>query len=123
MVLIQVLFLGPMLVFYPALYQARRTAIRTYGALVTRYNRGFQDKWLDNPEQADEPLLGSADIQSLADMGNSYRFVDDMRPVPFGKNLVIRLALATALPGLPLLLLLLVMPLSEIVDALVKVAF
>ena len=32
----------------------------------------------------DEALLGSADIQSLADLGNSYGFVQEMRFVPFG---------------------------------------
>ena len=37
----------------------------------------FDDKWLRGRAPADEPLIGSADIQSLADLGNSYEVVRD----------------------------------------------
>lgn len=52
----------------------------------------------------DDALLGAADIQSLADLGNSYSLVRDMRSFPFGLEDVSRLAIATAVPLLPLLL-------------------
>jgi hypothetical protein len=48
--------------------------------------------------------LGTGDIQSLADLGNSYEIVREMRVVPFGLQDVSRLALATAAPLSPLLL-------------------
>ena len=121
LVVMEILFLGPLLVFCPAMARARRAALRTYGSLVVRYNRGFQRKWFEDPGPRDEQLLGSADIQSLADLGNSFRFVHDMRLMPFGRWSVIGLALITALPALPLLLL--VMPISEILGALARVAF
>jgi hypothetical protein len=69
----------------------------------------------------EEPLLGSADIQSLADMGNSFRFVTEMGVVPFGRRTVLGLALATALPFIPLVLL--VVPPSQIVEVMRKVVF
>jgi hypothetical protein len=118
LVLTQILFLGPLLLFCPVMARARRTALLTYGSLVVRYNRDFQGKWLENPAPKDEPLSGTGDIQSLADLGNSYRFVNDMRITPFGRWSIIALAVATALPALPLPLL--VMPLGEILDALAK---
>jgi hypothetical protein len=31
-----------------------------------------------------DELLGAADIQSLADLGNSYAVIGEMRAVPFG---------------------------------------
>jgi hypothetical protein len=51
-----------------------------------------------------EELLGASDIQSLADLANSYALVRDMRPIPFGLDDITRLAAATAAPLLPLLL-------------------
>ena len=48
-------------------------------------------------------LLGTADIQSLADLGNSYTVVREMRAIPFGLEDISRLAVATAAPLLPLL--------------------
>ena len=66
------------LVFSPALVRAKRDALLSYGALVNRYNRAFHGKWLDRQPPEHESLLGSSDVQSLADMGNSFRVVDDM---------------------------------------------
>lgn len=118
LVLMQVIFLGPLLVFAPIMARTRRAALRAYGSLVVRYNREFDDKWVKGSKAPGEPLLGSADIQSLADLGNSFRFVSDMQFVPIGRGAMFHLALATLLPGLPLLLL--VVPLSEILDTLGK---
>jgi hypothetical protein len=55
-------------------------------------------------EAPSEGLLGTGDIQSLADLGNSYAVVREMRPVPFRLDDIGRLAAATAAPLLPLLL-------------------
>jgi len=48
--------------------------------------------------------MGSGDIQSLADLGNSISTVRGMRLVPFGMNAVITLAVVTVAPLLPLML-------------------
>jgi len=50
-------------------------------------------------------LLGSSDIQSLADMGNSFAVVRGMRVVPIDKQTLIGLASATVLPMVPVLIL------------------
>jgi len=105
LVVMLVLFLGPLLIFTPAMAQTRRDALRSYGSLVTRYNTSFQEKWIDGPGPQDEQLLGSSDIQSLADLSSSCRLVADMGLTPFGRRAVLLLTLATVLPGLPLLLL------------------
>ena len=64
--------------------------------------QGFEDKWVRRPAGSSDELLGSADIQSLADLGNSYAVVREMRLVPFGTEDIIRLAGVTAAPLLPL---------------------
>jgi len=75
--------LGPLLVFGPQLEAAKRAGLREYGTLAQRYVREFDSKWLRGGAPAGEPLVGSADIQSLADLGNCYEVVRGMRFVPF----------------------------------------
>lgn len=67
----------------------------------------------------DEQLLGCGDIQSLADLANSYEVVRQMRALPFDGALVLRVAIVTALPLLPLAPTM--MPLEEIVRRLIGI--
>jgi hypothetical protein len=113
--------LGPMLVFLPQLAAARRKGLREYGTLAARYARDFERKWLRGGAPADEPLLGSGDIQSLADLGNSYEVVKEMRLVPFNMLTVLQLAVITLLPVAPLLLTMI--PLEELLERLLKALF
>jgi hypothetical protein len=98
------LVLGPLLLFVPQLSKVRRVGLREYGTLAQGYVREFDDKWLRRGAPAGEPLVGSADIQSLADLGNSYEIVRSMNVVPFTRNTVVQLAVITLLPVAPLLL-------------------
>ncbi len=96
--------LGPLLVFAPKLAAAKRAGLGEYGALAQRYVREFDRKWLRGGAPADEPLIGSADIQSLADLGNSFEVVKGMRLVPFTLQTVLQLAVVTLAPVVPLTL-------------------
>jgi hypothetical protein len=96
--------LGPLLMFTPGLARAKRKGLADYGLLAQRYVDSFEQRWvLEDPAPSQE-LLGADDIQSLADLGNSYAMVRDMRAVPFGLEDISRLAAATAAPLLPLAL-------------------
>ena len=92
----------PLLVFAPRLAQAKRTGLREYGTLAERYVRDFDHKWLRGGAPAGEALVGSADLQSLADLGNSFEVVRTMRAVPVTKQAVFQLAAATLAPVVPL---------------------
>ena len=96
--------LGPMLVFAPKLEAAKRAGLREYGILAQRYVRDFDHKWLRGGAPADEQLIGSADIQSLADMGGSFEVVKEMKLAPFTLRTVLQLGIVTLLPVAPLLL-------------------
>jgi hypothetical protein len=52
----------------------------------------------------DKELLGSADIQSLADLAGGYAVARDMRLLPFRWDVLARLVILIALPLLPLML-------------------
>jgi hypothetical protein len=97
-------FLGPLLFFVPPLATAKRTALREYGHLARRYVDEFDDKWLRGQAPRDEPLIGSADIQSLADLANSFEVISSMRTLPVTRDTVFQLVGMTLLPIVPLLL-------------------
>lgn len=118
-VLSELIFLAPLLAFIPKLTQIKIKGLRDYGVLATRYSRLFDEKWVKGNVTEGEEILGSADIQSLADLGNSFEVVRRMRVVPFGIELVLAFALAALAPIVPLLFT--VFPVEEILKKLLEV--
>ena len=114
------MILGPLTVFTPHLARARRRGLGQYGTLAMSYVTDFHEKWVRGGGEG-EAILGTSDIQSLADLANSYAVVREMRLVPFGLTNAARLAVVAAIPLLPLLLT--IMPLGELIDRLIKVIF
>jgi hypothetical protein len=96
--------LGPLLAFTPKLQQTRRLGMEECGALGQRYAAEFDHKWFRGGVSPGEPLIGSADIQSLADLRNSYLVVRDIELTPFTMKNVLSMAVTTLLPVAPLLL-------------------
>jgi len=113
-----VLLVAPLLVLAPILIQVKRNALREYGALVTRHNQEFDAKWIRGQNAPDESILGNPDASSLVDLGGSFSVIRQMGIVPVDKPTLISLALAAALPMLPVVLL--TTPVDEIVHAVVK---
>nr|WP_315594662.1 hypothetical protein [uncultured Cupriavidus sp.] len=103
---------GPLLVFAPQLAQAKRKGLNDYGTLAEHYVREFDRKWLCGGAPPDESLLGSADIQSLADLSNSFEVVRGMRLAPITRDAVVQIAAAVLLPIAPLALTM--MPLDQL---------
>ena len=98
-----VVVVAPLLMFSLRMARARRKGLADYGLLAQRYVESFDQKWVRESLPSAE-LLGTGDIQSLADLGNSYQVIREMRIVPFGLQDISRLAIATAAPLSPLLL-------------------
>jgi hypothetical protein len=99
------IFLGPLLVLAPKLWACRIRGLSDYMELASHYTERFEDKWVAGTTEAREPLLGTPDLQSLADLGNSVGVVQSMRWIPVSPRTLSRLAGAALLPMIPLLLL------------------
>jgi hypothetical protein len=112
------LILGPMLIFVPKLRAVRRRGMLQYSRLGQRYAGEFQRKWADDGPRPGEPLLGHADIQSLADLRNAFLVVDGMQLTPFGMKNVANLAAYVLLPIAPLLLTM--FSVEQLVDRMLK---
>ena len=87
----------------PKLVRLREGALLEYGQLANEYCRLLEQRWLHDGAADSESLLGTSDIQSLADLQNTVSAVRAMRVVPIDKAVVGACALATCLPLLNLL--------------------
>lgn len=110
---------APLFVFTGKLLVTKRHGLHEYGALATAYTGSFHRKWIegDNPER--EHLLGTGDIQSLADLGNSYEFIEHMKPIPIDPKTGLQIIVLSLLPMASLLLT--VMPLKAVLKLLMKI--
>ena len=95
--------------------------LRQNGVLATAYVSAFQNKWVSGQRPTDEPLLGSPDIQSQADLANTSSVVQNLRTAPFPKDVVLLLTAATLAPEAPLLLT--IMPLETLIEMLISILF
>jgi hypothetical protein len=99
-----VLFLGPLFIFSRKLWACKVKGLSDYSAFAERYVNEFDRKWLGADPAPGEPLLGTADIQAMADLSTSVGIVRDMRLVPVSPSMLMYLAAAALLPLLPLVL-------------------
>ena len=119
--LLVIIVFAPLLFFSRKLDVAKRSGLREGGRMVARYLREFDEKWIHGTAKTADQFLGSPDLQSLADLGQAYGVVKEMRAVPFGLQNVLVLAAAAIAPFLPLALTM--FKAEELVDRLLKILF
>jgi hypothetical protein len=102
---VAVLFVGPLFIFAPKLWACRVTGWSEYMGMASHYVGAFDRKWIRGDNPAGDLLLGTADMQSLADLNNSVSIVREMQWVPGSRRLLLGLAAAVVVPMLPLALL------------------
>jgi hypothetical protein len=71
--------------------------------LAEDYAGGFEGKWLRGKGPTDE-LLGSSDIQSLADLTTAVGVVREQRIVPASPRMLMNLGVVALVPLAPLVL-------------------
>jgi hypothetical protein len=92
----------PLFFFVAHLWVCREEGWSAYLQLATRYVSAFDDKWVKGVPA--EKLLGTSDLQSLADLGNSLRVVREMQWVPIPLTLLRDIGIAGIVPFFPLVL-------------------
>ena len=112
------LVLIPLTFFVVHLERAQTVAGGEFGVLSSHYVNDFRRKWVQQTSINMEPILGTPDIQTLADLGHSFDVISKISIVPFGKDAVMRLGGILILPLLPLTLTM--VPLKQIVDWILK---
>lgn len=97
------LFIAPLCVFAFKLRACQERGLRDYTTLSSLYVHSFEQKWIRS-EGPQEQLLGTPDLQSLADLGNSFTVVRNMRFAPISMRLLVIIGGAALVPMAPLLL-------------------
>jgi hypothetical protein len=93
---------APLVMFTPQLLRARISGVTQYGSLMSDYARRFHERWVGRDHS---DFLGTSDIQSLSDMGNTYRdSVDQLGVFLFERADALLVLAACLLPVVPLLL-------------------
>lgn len=109
---------GPLLLFIGVLRRARRRDIVRYSGLALDYVRAFHRKWIEDGSDRGE-LLGTADLQSLNDLGGAYASLEKVRLVPIEPRTIVGLLAAAVVPMLPVVVT--AIPLEELLRRLVHV--
>jgi len=97
------LFIAPLLVFTDKLWVARTRGVGQYDTLAARYVAAFEAKWTGAVDRA-EPLLGTEDVRSFADLDSATHIVKGMRWIPVSSRMFTMMTLAAVVPFLTLLM-------------------
>jgi hypothetical protein len=100
-VIVLLVFLGPLLLFSRNLGRFKRRAMLEYSALVGTQGQLVYRKWVHGEEVGDPPILDSPELSCVADTNTVFEAVQKMRTVPIGKQALIPLLLAVVVPILP----------------------
>lgn len=117
-VLLVLIFSAPLLLFAPKLAHVRRAGLRDYGRVAQTYVRDFEAKWIRRSPPYEETLVGTGDIQSLADLANSFAVAEQMRIAPISRAALFQFVAAILLPFIPLLFT--IMPAEQLISTFVK---
>ena len=115
------LLMLPIAVFLPKLYRLRLQGKRDYSIVSMNYVRLFEEKWVKGVNPDNEKILGSSDVQSLADLYNSYAIVDQIRTIPVKPRLLLNLLIIIAIPFAPLVFF--AIPPEEVLKTVLKFIF
>jgi hypothetical protein len=107
-----IVFVGPLYAFSLKLRAAQAQGLAEYMDLAARYVSAFDAKWNNGRVRPAESFLGTGDLQSLADLGNSVRVIEEMQLGPVSRMLLVRYVAWAVVPFMPLLLF--VFPVDEL---------
>jgi hypothetical protein len=117
-VIVLLLFVGPLLIFVFKLHAKKVEGIYTYGSLADDVGRQFEEKWLRNYDEFPAAALEAPDFSATTDLYQVVANVHEMKLFPFELRAVLSLVAAALLPFIPVVLMM--MPIKSIVTELAK---
>ena len=93
--------LAPLLAFAPRLRAVRRASLSAYGALLAEHGRLVERRWIRRESVEDHGLLSAPEIGPVADTVALYEVIAKMRTMPIGRQSLVPVVLASALPLIP----------------------
>jgi hypothetical protein len=99
------LFVAPLMIFFPKLWACRVKGSDDYASLAERYIGLFDRKWVGTGAAPDDQLLGTPDLGSLVALQRVAGVARNVRWTPVSPRLLTQLTTAALFPMVPLLLL------------------
>jgi hypothetical protein len=118
LVLLLILFAGPLTVFVSRLRRTKTRGIYTYGALANQLGREFEKKWLGSDAPANAGMLEKPDFSATTDYFAVAANVYEMRDFPFKPKDLISPLVPALLPFLVVALF--TIPVHVVVDSIIK---
>jgi len=97
-----IILYSPLLVFIPNLLNAKRDGIIRFGNLIRKHNLNYFNKWVGEGIVNDEPILGTMDNSSLADINGSYAPIEEIKIFPIDFRMIVVSFIMNVLPYIPL---------------------
>jgi hypothetical protein len=102
--LVALIALGPLAFFVPRLAALRRRGILEYGILAQLHSTDFHEKWILSRAGHEAEFLTACESSTLADFGQAYEKLKELKPFPLDRDALIVLALSLLVPVLPVIL-------------------
>jgi hypothetical protein len=113
-----VICVAPMCVFFRSLLHAKHEGIFAYSGLATSMGRRFEERWMPRSRNLSQDALEVPDFSATTDLNSIAAIVHEMRPVPFGSGVLVRLAVWTMVPIIPVAIA--TIPFDVLADRLLK---
>jgi len=106
------IFVGPLTFFAPKLTHLYRVGYVEYGSLAHLHAEQFQEKWVHRRQANLKELLAAPEMETLIHLAESVDRLRRITLIPIDRFTLIQLIVAAAVPMLPVILTL--VPLSEL---------
>jgi len=120
-VVVLLIFVGPLAIFCPKLSYLRRMGHLQYGSLAHLQAEQFHEKWVHSRQEHLDGLLAAPELEALSAMANTFDRLQGIKPLPIDRMTLIQVALAAAVPMLPVIMT--QIPLKELLRIIVRAVF
>jgi hypothetical protein len=118
---ILLIFVGPLAIFGSKLAHLYRVGYLQYGSLSHLHAEQFHEKWVRGRQAHLGELLTAEEISALIDLASSFDRVRRTKLLPIDRPTVIRVAAAAAVPMLPVIMT--QVPLADLLKLIVRSVF
>lgn len=120
-VLVLLIFVGPLAIFATKLNHLRRAGYLQYGSLAHLHAEQFHEKWVHQRQAHMEELLAARELTALAAQAFSFDRLRGIRPLPVDKITLIEITVAAAVPMIPVIMT--QVPLTELLKMIFRAMF
>jgi hypothetical protein len=120
-VVVLLIFVGPLAVFGPKLTHLYRVGYLQYGSLAHLHAEQFHEKWVHGRQEHLGELLAAQEINALNNLASSFDRLRRINLLPVDRTTLIEVTAAAAVPMLPVIIT--QVPLTELLKMIFRALF